>query len=277
MKSFDRPDRVAEAPGVVEEVVEFGPLVIARTRHSPDWRWSTHIKPIVGTELCMVRHVGVVLSGRLAVELPDGSIIEGGPGTVFDVPPGHDGWTIGDEPVVAIDWTGALEWLKPAQGERVLASLLFTDIVGSTEHARTLGDRRWRGLLAAHDAAVRHLVAMAQGREVTTTGDGFLAMFDGPAKAIRTAIAIRDRVRTLGLELRQGVHVGEVELLGMDVGGVAVHEAARVMAAAAAGEILVSEVTKVLAAGSGYTFNERGPHELRGFPDAVALFAVDAA
>jgi len=144
-KSLDRPERVVEAPGVIEEVIQFGTLTVARATHVPGWRWSMHIKPIVGTERCQVRHVGVVLSGRSGVELPDGSSLDAGPGTVNDIPPGHEGWTIGDEPTVAIEWTGVLEWLLPAQGERVMATLLFTDIVGSTEHARGLGDRRWRG------------------------------------------------------------------------------------------------------------------------------------
>lgn len=275
-KSFDHPDRILEAPGVVEAVVQFGALTVARAAHAPGWRWSTHIRPIVGTDRCQIRHVGVLLSGRMRVELDDGTSIDAGPGTVYDIPPGHDGWTVGDEPAVAIEWTGVLEWLLPAQGERVLASLLFTDIVGSTEVAARLGDRRWRGLLAAHDEAVRHLVAVARGREVTTTGDGFLVVFDGPARAIQTAIDIRDRVRTIGLELRQAVHVGEVELVGGDVRGIAVHEAARIMGAAAGGEILVSSVTRALAGGSGFSFTDRGRHELRGLSGPVDLFAVQS-
>jgi class 3 adenylate cyclase len=275
-KSFDRPDRLIEGPGVVEQVVMFGPMAVARSSHAPGWRWSTHIKPIVGTEWCQVRHVGVVLSGRLGLELSDGSSLEFGPGTAYDVPPGHDGWVIGDEPGVVVEWTGVLEWLTPAQGERVLASLLFTDIVGSTERVHAIGDRRWRALLAAHDEAIRQLVTASRGREVTTTGDGFLAVFEGPARAIQTASAIRDRMRTLDLELRQAVHVGEVELNGADVRGLAVHAAARIMAAASPGEILVSSVTRDLAAASGFTFIDRGRHDLRGLPDPVALFVVDA-
>ncbi len=273
--SFDRPDRILEAPGVVEEVIQLGPLTVARSTHAPGWRWSKDVQPIVGTERCQVRHVGVLVSGRLGLELADGVTLEIGPWSVYDVPPGHDGWTVGNDPAVAIEWTGALEWLMPAQGERVLASLLFTDIVGSTERARDLGDRRWRGLLAAHDDAIRHLVGVAKGREVTTTGDGFLAVFEGPARAIQTALAIRDRVRSLGLELRQGIHVGEVELVGADVRGIAVHEAARIMAAAASGEIVVSSVTRSLAAASGYTFESRGEHRLKGFPNPVELYAIE--
>jgi len=254
-----------EAPGVVEEIVQFGPLLVARTTHAPGWRWSADIKPIVGT----------IVSKQVTIELSDGSRLELGPDSVYDIPPGHDAWTSGPEPVISIEWTGALEWLLPAQGQRILASLLFTDIVGSTEHARSLGDRAWRAILTAHDEAIRHLVIVAGGREVKTTGDGFLAVFDGPARAIRTAIQIRERVRSLGLEIRQGVHVGEIELAGADVAGIAVHEAARVMGAASAGEILVSSVTTVLAGASGYRFTSRGAHDLKGFQGPAELFAVD--
>jgi class 3 adenylate cyclase len=274
MKAFDRPDRVLEIPGVRAEIVEFGPLAIARTTHEPGWRWSTHVKPVVGTDRCEARHVGYLLSGRMGLELSDGRLFEVGPGCVFDIPPGHDGWTVGDEPIVSIDWTGGLEWLVPAQGERVLAAILFTDIVGSTAHAERVGDRRWRAILSAHDDAVRQLIAAGHGREVTTTGDGFLAVFDGPARAIRTALLIRERVASLGLELRQAIHVGEVELAGGDVHGLAVHEAARILATTGPGEIFVSAVTRALAAGSGYTFTTRGTHELKGFPGQYELFAI---
>jgi len=273
-KAFDRPDRVLEAPGVRAEIVEFGPLAVARTTHDPGWRWSTHVKPVVGTDRCEARHVGYLLSGRMGVELRDGRLLEIGPGCVFDIPPGHDGWTMGDEAMVSIDWTGGLEWLLPAQGERTLAAILFTDIVGSTVHAERVGDRRWRAILSAHDDAVRQLIAMGHGREITTTGDGFLAVFDGPARAIRTAHLIRERVAAMGLEVRQAVHVGEVELAGGDVRGLAVHEAARILGAASPGEILVSTVTRALAAGSGYTWVSRGSHELKGFAGRYELFAV---
>jgi len=202
VKSFSEPDQVVDEAGVHEERLEFGELLVARTTHEPGWRWSTHIKPLVGTERCQARHVGVVISGRIAFELADGTIGEAGPDSVYDVPPGHDGWVVGAEPAIVVEWTGVREWLIPAHGERVLASLLFTDIVDSTLHADRLGDRAWRGLLAAHDEAIRELLAQGQGREVTTTGDGFLVLFEGPARAIGTALAIRARVRALGLELR---------------------------------------------------------------------------
>jgi class 3 adenylate cyclase len=159
--------------------------------------------------------------------------------------------------------------------ERVLATVLFTDIVDSTKRAVELGDERWKELLARHDAQVRRQLARFHGREVNTTGDGFLARFDGPARAIRCAMAIRDVLRSLGLEVRAGVHTGEVELRDDDISGIAVHIAARVAAAAAAGEVLVSRIVVDLVAGSGLIFATRGEHSLKGVAGERGLFAVE--
>jgi class 3 adenylate cyclase len=161
------------------------------------------------------------------------------------------------------------------EAERALSTVLFTDIVGSTERARDLGDRRWRELLASHDELVRRQLRVHRGNEVKTMGDGFLATFDGPARAIRCAGAIRDEVRGLGLEVRAGVHTGEVELTGADVSGMAVNIGARVAALAGPGEVLVSSTVKELVVGSGIEFADRGPHELKGVPGEWRLFAVD--
>jgi pimeloyl-ACP methyl ester carboxylesterase len=163
------------------------------------------------------------------------------------------------------------------QVDRVLATVLFTDIVGSTRKAVELGDRRWRELLAAHDAAVRRQLERFRGREIDTAGDGFFATFDGPARAVRCATSIRDAVRPLGLEIRAGLHTGECELAGENVRGIAVHTGARVAALAAAGEVLVSSTVKDLVAGSGIDFEERGEHELRGVPGSWRLYAVASA
>jgi class 3 adenylate cyclase len=165
--------------------------------------------------------------------------------------------------------------LPASHSDRVLATVLFTDIVGSTEHAARLGDRRWRNLLATHDAVVRAEVLRFRGGLVKTTGDGVLATFDGPGRAIRCSCAIRDSARTLGIDLRAGLHTGEVELLGDDVAGIAVHIGARVLAQAGGGEVLVSSTVKDLVAGSGINFLERGEHELKGVPGAWRLFAVE--
>jgi class 3 adenylate cyclase len=166
--------------------------------------------------------------------------------------------------------------LPARPSDRVLATVLFTDIVGSTEHAARLGDRRWRDLLGTHDALVRAEVLRFRGGLVKTTGDGGLATFDGPGRAIRCSCAIRDSARTLGIDLRAGLHTGEIELIGDDVAGIAVHIGARVLAQAGGGEVLVSSTVKDLVAGSGINFIERGEHELKGVPGAWRLFAVDS-
>jgi class 3 adenylate cyclase len=158
--------------------------------------------------------------------------------------------------------------------ERALATVLFTDIVASTETAAGLGDRRWRDLLERHDAIVRRQLAIHRGREVKTMGDGFLATFDGPARAIRCTTAIGEAVREVGLEVRAGIHTGEVELIGGDVGGMAVNIGARIGALAGPGEVLVSSTVRELVVGSGLDFADRGAHTLKGAPDEWRLFAV---
>jgi class 3 adenylate cyclase len=159
--------------------------------------------------------------------------------------------------------------------DRVLATVLFTDIVGSTDKACAVGDACWRELLEKHNAAVRTLLARYRGTEVKTTGDGFLATFDGPARAVRCAQGIREAVRPLGLEVRAGCHTGEIELLGTDVAGIAVHMGARVGALAGPSEVLVSSTVKDLVAGSGLTFADRGEHELKGMPGKWHLYAAE--
>jgi class 3 adenylate cyclase len=170
--------------------------------------------------------------------------------------------------------TGASPVEEP---DRVLATVLFTDIVDSTRLAAELGDRRWHRVLVDHQEAVRRQLARFRGREVKTTGDGFLATFDGPARAIRAADALRAGLRELRLEVRVGLHTGECELLGTDIGGIAVHIAARVLGRAGAGEILCSRTVKDLVAGSGFRFADRGTHRLKGIPDDWQLYAVELA
>jgi class 3 adenylate cyclase len=157
----------------------------------------------------------------------------------------------------------------------VLATVLFTDIVGATERAAALGDRRWRDLLEGHHAVVRRELGRFRGREIDTAGDGFLATFDGPARAVRCARSVSDGVHGLGLEVRAGLHTGEVELLDDKVSGLAVHIGARVAAAAGPGEVLVSSTVKDLVAGSGLRFEDRGAHALRGVPGEWRLFALE--
>jgi class 3 adenylate cyclase len=161
--------------------------------------------------------------------------------------------------------------------DRVLATVLFTDIVDSTRLATRLGDRRWHLTLEEHNAAVRSNLARFRGREVKTTGDGFLATFDGPARAIRCADAVQAELGELGLQIRAGLHTGECELFGDDIGGIAVHIAARVLAEAAPGEILCSRTLKDLVAGAGFAFVDRGAKRLKGIPDEWQLYAVQVA
>ncbi len=158
--------------------------------------------------------------------------------------------------------------------DRILATVLFTDIVGATEHAARLGDRIWADLLERHHATVRQLLERFRGREIDTAGDGFFATFDGPARGVRCGLAIRDAVKLLGIEIRAGLHTGECELIGEKVGGIAVHIGARVMNTAQAGDVWVSRTVKDLVAGSGLEFTSRGSHELKGVAGEWELFAA---
>jgi class 3 adenylate cyclase/pimeloyl-ACP methyl ester carboxylesterase len=164
--------------------------------------------------------------------------------------------------------------LPAHHADRVLATVLYTDIVDSTEFMAQVGDRRWKELLAAHDTLVQAEVERFRGRKVKSTGDGVLATFDGPGRAIRCACAIKDAVRSFGIDVRAGLHSGEIELQGDDVAGMAVHIGARVSALAGAGEVFVSSTVKDLVAGSGIEFEDRGEHELKGVPGTWRLFAV---
>jgi class 3 adenylate cyclase len=156
--------------------------------------------------------------------------------------------------------------------DRILATVLFTDIVASTEHAARMGDKAWHDLLEQHNSLVRNELQRFRGREINTTGDGFVATFDGPARGVRCALSIRDVVRPLGIELRTGLHTGECELIGDSVGGIAVHIGARVMANSEPGRVLVSRTIKDLVAGSGLNFESHGQHQLKGVSGDWELF-----
>jgi class 3 adenylate cyclase len=198
------------------------------------------------------------------------------PGARYVEVPGVDhAFPVGDTDVILDEVeefvTGERQAPRP---ERVLSTVLFTDIVGSTERAATLGDSRWRELLDRHDDLVRRQIERHQGRPVKSTGDGFLATFSGPGRGIDAARTIADEVQRLGIEIRAGLHTGELELRNGDVGGMAVHIGARVAAQADAGEVLVSSTVKDLVVGSGIEFDDRGPAELKGVPGEWRLFAV---
>jgi class 3 adenylate cyclase/alpha-beta hydrolase superfamily lysophospholipase len=204
------------------------------------------------------RYVADRIPGARRVEIP-------GPDTMFILAPGI---TEELERFVKSVW-GA------AEPETVLSTVLFTDIVGSTERAAELGDRRWAELVASHHALVRRQLDRFRGREIDTAGDGFFASFDGPARGIRCARAITELVRELGVEIRAGLHTGECELIGEKLGGIAVNIGARVAAQAGPGEVLVSSTVKDLVAGSGIDFTDRGEAKLKGVPGTWQLFAVD--
>jgi len=204
------------------------------------------------------------------------------PGAVYVELPGEDHlpW-VGDSEAIAEQierfLTGVWEsggWEEP-EPERVLSTVLFTDIVGSSERAASLGDRAWRELLGNHHTVVRHQLARFRGREMDAAGDGFFASFDGPARAIRCACAIVEAMPELGLEIRAGLHTGECELMDDKVAGIAVHTGARVASHAQPGEVLVSSTVKDLVAGSGLAFEDRGAHELKGIPGEWRLYAVE--
>jgi class 3 adenylate cyclase len=188
----------------------------------------------------------------------------------------HLWWIDGDDILDEIEsfLTGSTTSFDP---DRVLATVMFTDIVDSTTRAAELGDRRWRDLSETHDRVVRGLLARYRGREVKALGDGFLATFDGPGRAIRCARDVREAVRKVGLEVRAGLHTGEVELNGDDISGIAVNIGARVGAKAEAGEVLVSQTVKDLVAGSGLTFEDRGEHDLKGVPGPWRLWSLAPA
>jgi class 3 adenylate cyclase len=198
------------------------------------------------------------------------------PGAKFVELAGDDHWiSAGDVDAIADEIEEFLTGTRPVpEPDRVLATVLFTDIVGSTARAAELGDRRWHELLEQHHAVVRGELARARGREIDTAGDGFFAAFDGPARAVRCAKSIVDGVRDLGIDVRSGLHTGECGLVDGKVAGIAVHTGARVAAHAGAGEVLVSSTVKDLVAGSGLAFEDRGVHELKGIPGEWRLYAA---
>lgn len=264
-KSFDEPDEVVSAPGLEGQIIVVGETHVARYVHQPGFHWAKDIKPLVGTPLCQVHHQGVLLSGQLRFFYPNGGEKIIGPGEAFNIPPGHDAHVVGDEPAISIEFKGVREWAKPATaGERMLTTILFTDIVGSTAIATQMGDTAWKNLLARHYEHGRLQLEIFRGHELTTTGDGFLAIFDGTARAIQCADAICKVAGDGGIEIRAGIHTGEIELHSDGAQGLALHIAARVMAIADAGEVLVSDSTVALLEGSGLSFEDTGEYELKG-------------
>jgi len=237
--------------------------------------WATDVRPLLGA----ISVPTAVLYSLLDPEDPSWSRAEASliPGArlVGVSTPDAVIWVHEPEPIVsAIEQFIASVQHEEATLDRMLSTVLFTDIVGSTDRACEAGDACWTELLRKHNTTVRALLSRYRGTEIKTTGDGFLATFDGPARAVKCAQAICEAVKSLGIEVRAGCHTGEIELMGADVGGIAVHIGARVAALAGPSEVLVSSTVKDLVAGSGLVFEDRGEHRLKGLPDSWHLYAV---
>lgn len=261
IRSFERYFRRAASPGAAAALLRMNSYIDVRG-----------ILPTIQVPTLVLHR-----TGDRDVRLAEGRYLaERIPGARFVELAGDDhAISAGDVDALADEIEEFLTGTRPAPDlDRVLATVLFTDIVGSTERAVELGDRRWRDLLGAHDAAVRRELDRFRGREVDTAGDGFLATFDGPARAVRCAMSAGEAIRELGVEIRAGIHTGECELDGPKVRGIAVHTGARIASLAAAGEVLVSQTVKDLVSGSGLDFEDRGVHELKGVPGEWRIYAA---
>lgn len=275
-KSFEAPDRVRLFPTGRLDIVSLDEIAIGRFLFQPGWRWSKDVAPITGTRSCQHRHLGYTIAGSLEVHMDDGTVLTIGPGDAYEIPPGHDAWVVGDEAWSSVEFASSHAFgLSPEDlGERVLATILISDIVGSTERIAEFGDRAWAGLLQQHNARIRAAIDRFGGREIDAAGDGFLALFDGAAKAVCAAALMDPSVADLGLRVRVGIHTSEVEIVGGQARGVAVHTAARVASLAGAGEVFVSGTTHDLLDGSDLSLEPRGEHELKGLRGARPIYAL---
>jgi class 3 adenylate cyclase len=274
-KAIGSADEVRTFPNGRVEIYTLDDVVIGRTIFEPGWHWATDVKPIAGTASCQYHHLGVCVSGRLGLRLDDGTTFEIGPNTVFDIPAGHDGWVIGDDPWETYDFAGMRAFARAIEtDDRILASILFTDVVDSTATAERMGDKRWRDVISTLNERSGFEIDRQRGRLIKTTGDGVIALFDGTERAVRCAATLIDQAHELGLGLRAGVHTGEVELQPGDVRGLAVHMASRILAFAGDGEVCVSGSTVDLLAGSSLIFEDRGEQEFKGISGRRRLYAL---
>jgi class 3 adenylate cyclase len=275
-RSFETPDQVREFTLGRIDVINLDETTIGRFVFEPGWRWSKDVGPIVGTDACQNRHVGFAIAGQLHVVMNDGTELDILADDAFEIPPGHDAWVVGAETWDTVEFTSArIFGIGPdATDERILATILFTDIVDSTQTVARIGDRAWRTLLLEHNDRLRAVLDRYRGREIGTTGDGFLALFDGAARGVRAAAAMPAAVADLGIAIRAGLHTGEVGIGGGQARGLAVHAAARVAALAGPGEVLVSATTHDLLDGSDLTFEDRGEQELKGLIGARRIFVL---
>lgn len=277
-KSLDLPDEERPIPNGKVEIWNIGDFVVGRVTFNPGWHWSVDVKPIAGTEWCEYHHLGLMLNGTMHFVMKDGMEMRLEKGHIYEMLPGHDAWVVGDEPAVQYDFAGMRTFALPAAGrvERVLATLVCTDVVDSTATAERVGPSAWAKILAQLNAESLHHVDKFRGRVATTTGDGIIAMFDGAERAIRAGAETCMAAKRLGLGLRVGVHTGEVEVIPDNIRGVAVHILSRITALAAPGEVIVSGTTHELVADSDLRFEDRGSHELKGVTGARQIWALAA-
>jgi class 3 adenylate cyclase len=275
-KGFGSPDEVRRFSSGVVEIVTLDEIAVSRFVFQPGWRWSKDVAPIAKTQSCQHRHVGYTVSGRLDVRMDDGTTLSIGAGDAYEIPPGHDGWVVGDVPWESVEFTSGHAYGKSRDdlSERVLATIVFSDICDSTVTLERIGDAEWTRVIREHNQRIRAIIDRFRGREMGTLGDGFLALFDGAGKAVQAAAAMEPAVANLGIHVRAGVHTGEVAIVGGQARGVAVHAAARVAALSGPGEVLVSGTTHDLLDGSGLSFESRGAHELKGLSGARPIFAL---
>ena len=258
---FGRYERMAVSPGGAETMIDANMSIdtTEMLRLVPMRTLVLHNKDDVLVPIEASRYIADLVPDSKLIELPGND---------------HLFWFSNADEVVGEIEQYLLGTRSPQHQERVLATVLFTDIVRSTEHAGVLGDARWREMLEAHERMTREELAHFRGELVQTTGDGVLATFDGPARAVQCAARLCSNMERAGMQLRAGVHTGEIELRGKDIGGLAVHIAARIMSVAGAGEVMTSRTVRDLAVGAGIDFSERGPHELKGLSEPWELFTA---
>jgi class 3 adenylate cyclase len=280
VRDLGEPEAVVTHPLGESHQVRLAGTVVTRHVLQPGWNWEEHGRPMAGTASCELYHRGVVLRGRMGIRMDEGEEMVVGPNQVFDLPPGHVTWVEGDEELVMVDWAGGAGFdpTPDKGGARVMATILFTDIVDSTVQARTEGDAAWKRTLTMHEDVVRTVLVRFGGREVETAGDSFLIVFDGAERAIRCGLELVEALAAIRISIRVGIHSGEVALAGERVHGLAVHTANRILAEAESGEVLVSGTTLDLAEGAvRLAFESRGRYRLKGLEREHELFAAGSS
>ena len=258
------------------EVVELDDRVVGRLQWEPGWRWSVDVKPIAGTDWCQFHHVGISMSGRLRVQMEDGVELEIAPGDVFEIPPGHDAWVVGDEKWVSVEFEAMRGFARAltSSSRRSLVSILITDIADSTALAEAMGVSRWRDVVGKHNELSERIIDQYGGRLVKKTGDGVIGMFDSAERGIRAAAEMIAALRGLELRIRAAVNSGEVELSESDVRGIAVHAAARMLTVAEPGDVVVSSTVRELLDGASIEFEDLGLHSLKGLTGERHLYRL---